>query len=105
VSENGGIVIAGYRPITTVALPRASSNALVQRLERRRDSDEVARMLRSPQTNQPIRLDWATRNRLIAELAVWSREDGIDSLPEGIYALRNALMADAAYPPAPLTAT
>jgi hypothetical protein len=86
------VVIAGKRDATTVELPWRSRQALLKRLAARSDTRAIAVVIKSADT-RPVTLSWADAHQLLEVCSDWLAEsDG--SLPEGIYALRNALLAD-----------
>jgi hypothetical protein len=87
------VVIAGKRDVTTVELPWRSRQALLKRLVARSDTRAIALAIKSADTQRPVALSWADAHQLLEVCSDWLAEsDG--SLPEGIYALRNALLAD-----------
>jgi hypothetical protein len=87
------IVVAGTRDSTTVALPWRSGDALLQRLVPDRRTDTIVRKFASAGSSRPIRLNDFERRRLLSTCTDWLNQSP-DQLPEGIYALRNALLAD-----------
>jgi hypothetical protein len=87
------VVIAGRREATTVELPWRSRQALVDRLSDQKRTREVAAAITSADARRPVTLGWEDAHCLLQVCSAWLAEtDG--ALPEGIYALRNALLAD-----------
>ena len=79
-----------------VSIPRASCDALLEQL---RDQDSVADVRDAFQavgTTQPVPLTDPQKLGLRNVITFWANQMGgsYDDLPEGIYALRNALQDD-----------
>jgi hypothetical protein len=87
------VVIAGKRDATTVELPWRSQQALLRRLAGRSDTRAIAEAIKSADTQRPVALSWADAHCLLEVCSDWLAESN-GSMPDGIYALRNALLAD-----------
>jgi hypothetical protein len=92
------IVVAGVRESTTVALPWCSRDELLHRLAADSGAGAIVPEFVAAGSSRPIRLDDREKWRLFAACTDWLNESP-DQLPEGIYALRNALLADQPQPP------
>jgi hypothetical protein len=86
-------VVAGASQATTVDLPWPSREALLRRLARQAGTDKIIGEFADAGLSRPVRLGSDDKARLLQECTSWLYEDA-DRLPEGIYALRNALLAD-----------
>jgi hypothetical protein len=78
----------------TVSIPRSSRDALLEQLG---DSmDDVRDAFQAVETTQPVRLTDPQKLALRNVITFWANQKGgsYDDLPEGIYALRNALHDD-----------
>jgi hypothetical protein len=87
------VVIGGKRDATTVELPWQSRQALLKRLAIRSDTNAIVAAIKSADPRRPVSLSWPEAHRLLEVCSDWLAESN-GSLPEGIYALRNALLAD-----------
>jgi hypothetical protein len=87
------VVIAGKRDSTSVELPWQSRQALLKRLVLQADTRKIAIAIKSTDARRPVVLSWTEAHGLLEVCSTWLRE-AEGSLPEGIYALRNALLAD-----------
>jgi hypothetical protein len=88
-----GVVVAGASEATTVAIPISSQKALLRRLAKHKEAAEVARVFHEAGSSRPVRLTESQRALLLSICTIWL-EECADVLPEGLYAVRNALLAD-----------
>jgi hypothetical protein len=68
---------------------------MVRRLAAYRDTGTIIREFDAAGSSRPIRLDDRDKRRLLSACTDWLNIDP-DQLPDVIYALRNALLADLA---------
>jgi hypothetical protein len=78
----------------TVSIPRSSRDALLEQLGN--SMNDVRDALQAVETTQPVRLTDPQKLTLRNVITFWANQKGgsYDELPEGIYALRNALHDD-----------
>jgi hypothetical protein len=91
------VVIAGSRRATTVTIPWESRQALFARLRPATDTRKIIRTFESARTSGPVRLDKHSKRRLLAACQDWLDETTVETLPEGIYDLLNALIDERDY--------
>jgi hypothetical protein len=87
------VVVEGASQATTVDLPWSSRQLLLRRLAQHAEADGIIREFVDAGSSRPVRLARGDKSRLLAVCTSWLGE-GADRLPEGIYVLRNALLAD-----------
>jgi len=82
-------IAVGYR---TIALPRTSGEALIERLHRYDSMCDVREALEQHGPPRTVRLTAAQEASLVGIIHTWAIEaDGTASLPPGILRLRDAL--------------
>ena len=89
----GQVRVVGAREATTVLIPWASRQALLRRLGEYNDTNEITHAFDKAGSSGPVRLTRAQRTLLLLICTDWL-EERAEILPEGLYALRNALLAD-----------
>ena len=79
-----------------VSIPWSSRDALLEQLEAQDSMSDVRDAFQADGTTQPIRLTDPQKLGLRNVITFWANQMGgsYDDLPEGIYALRNALQDD-----------
>jgi hypothetical protein len=85
------VVVAGSRESTTVEIPWDSRQALLERLRREGEADNIIAAFRAVGTTSPVKLKPDAKRRLLATCEVWLMEATTHGLPPGIFELRNAL--------------
>ena len=81
----------------TVELPWSSREALLDEIEHLDSMRDICEAFQAVGTSQPVRLTQAQKKALTLVIDVWGGEveGGLtDGLPEGIFELRTALLAD-----------
>jgi hypothetical protein len=91
------VTIAGSRDATTVKIPWDSRDALLERLRREGEADDIIAAFRAVGTTSPVKLKPDAKRRLLATCEVWLMEATTQGLPPGIFELRNALQDESAY--------
>jgi hypothetical protein len=79
-----------------VTIPWSSRAALLEQLRDQDSMSDVRDAFQAVGTSQPVRLTDPQKLRLRNVITFWANQMGgsYDDLPEGIYALRNALQDD-----------
>ena len=80
----------------TVSIPWSSRDALLEQLRDQDSLSDVRDAFQAVGTTQPVRLTDPQKLGLRNVITFWANQMGgsYDNLPEGIYALRNALQDD-----------
>jgi hypothetical protein len=91
------ITIAGSRDATTVEIPWDSRQALLERLRREGEADDMIGAFQAVGTTSPVKLKPDAKRRLLATCEAWLMEATRQGLPPGIFELRNALQDELAY--------
>jgi hypothetical protein len=91
------VIVAGSRESTTVTIPWDSRDALLERLRREGEAEDIVAAFRAVGTTSPVKLKPEAKRRLLATCEVWLMEARTQGLPPGIFELRNALQDESAY--------
>ena len=91
------VIVAGSRDATTVQIPWDSRDALLERLRREGDADEIIAAFQAVGATRPVKLKPEAKRRLLATCEAWLMEATTQGLPPGIFELRNALHDELAF--------
>jgi hypothetical protein len=90
-------MVAGSRDATTVEIPWDSRDALLERLRREGDADEIIAAFQAGGATRPVKLKPEAKRRLLTSCEAWLMEATTHGLPPGIFELRNALHDELAF--------
>ncbi len=93
MSERLNLVTVTYTR-GTVALPRASCDALLAEMPRLDSAASARRRFEALGASARVRLETDEVQTVLDVVEVWMRDVGRDGLPEGVFELRNALLDD-----------
>lgn len=94
-AEGPGDVVV--RDASTVEIPWASRQELLERLRREGDAEAIIAAFEAVGATAPVKLTKEAKRRLLDICEAWLFEDHVDGLPEGIFDLRNALQDESAW--------